>query len=150
MNCIAPPELSDAQLWTYVDGESPPPVLAHLARCQHCYARAMHLARLSGRLKLNLYRLSCPTPIELGDYQLGMLEPVQAGRIARHLDDCPLCSAEIARLSTYLEQLAPEIEGNFFVIVFSVTYLWDNLIVFRSATCMAKGPSCGWTSRSPD
>ena len=111
MNCTAPPELSDAQLWTYVDGESSPPVLAHLARCQHCYARAMQLARLSGRLKLNLYRLPCPTPIELGDYHLGMLDPVQAERIARHLDDCPLCSAEIARLSSYIEQLAPEIEG---------------------------------------
>src|SRR5690348_13938710 len=111
MNCIAPPELSDGQLWAYVDGESSPDVLAHLARCRHCLERAMRLARVSGRLKLRLYRLPCPTSIELGEYHLGVLDRGRAEEIARHLEDCPLCRAEIARLSSYLGQLAPEIEG---------------------------------------
>jgi hypothetical protein len=111
MNCIAPPELSDGQLWAYVDGEAPPDVLAHLARCQHCTARAMRLAGVSGRLKQHLYRLLCPTSIELGEYHLGVLDRVRVEEIARHIEDCPLCRAEIVRLSGYLGQLAPEIEG---------------------------------------
>jgi hypothetical protein len=110
MACILPPELTDRELLMYIDGEANHQVVAHLERCSHCREKAHRLARLQGRLTSQLYRLTCPSPVELGEYRLGLLPRDQAAAVARHLAECPHCAREAAQLTDYLAELAPTLE----------------------------------------
>lgn len=110
MSCIAPPELADRELLAYLDGEEDQRVMSHLERCAHCRERAQRLARLQGRLTVRLGRHGCPTPFELGEHHLGLLPHDRAAAIAKHLAECPRCSAEVAQLKDYLQELAPEVD----------------------------------------
>ncbi|RME44392.1 MAG: hypothetical protein D6791_13280, partial [Chloroflexi bacterium] len=110
MVCAYPPELDEVQLLTYVDGEADRRVAAHVAQCSHCRERAERLARLQHRLTARLYRITCPPPEELGEYHLGMLPREQMAAVARHLDECPYCTQEVAQLREYLSELAPALE----------------------------------------
>jgi len=110
MACVSPPELDDRQLLAYLDGEADPQVASHLKQCPHCREKADALARLSARLTARLYRLTCPSPAELGEYHLGLLLGTQAGAISQHLAECPHCTRELTQLKDYLGELAPELE----------------------------------------
>jgi hypothetical protein len=57
-----------------------------------------------------MYRIACPTPLELGEYHLGVLAGTRANLVARHLDDCPHCSLEVSQLKTYLGDLSADLE----------------------------------------
>ena len=109
MACISPPELDDTALLAYIDGEADPQVVAHLEQCPHCREKARVLARVQDRLTAQLYRLMCPSPLELGEYHLGLLPRDQAAALARHLAECPHCTREAAQLKDYLEQLKPDL-----------------------------------------
>lgn len=110
--CISPPELSDLTLLTYLDGQASPQVAEHLRRCEHCRERAQRLAHLEGRLTAWLYRLTCPSALDLGEYHLGLLSSEQARAVREHLRECPHCSREVAQLESYLSALAPSLEPN--------------------------------------
>lgn len=110
MTCVSPPELDDGELLTYVDGEADRRVVAHLEQCSHCRDKARRLARFQGRLTSQLYRITCPSPLELGEYHLGMLSTAQAETVAEHLVSCPHCAREIAQLEGYLAELEPSLE----------------------------------------
>jgi hypothetical protein len=62
------------------------------------------------RLAARLYRLDCPTPQELGEYQLGILAQPQAAAVAAHLAECPHCMGEVAQLQGYLADLSADLE----------------------------------------
>jgi anti-sigma factor RsiW len=110
MACVSPPELTDRELLTYIDGEADQQVVAHLERCPHCREKAHRLARLQHRLIAQLYRLTCPSSMELGEYHLGLLSREQAAVVARHLAECPHCTREVAQLKDYLTDVAPTLE----------------------------------------
>ena len=110
MNCVSPPALDDSQLLASLDGEAGPQVTEHLARCPYCRLRAAQLGSLQNRLTARLYRLTCPSPLELGDYHLGLLRNEQRAAIAAHLLECPHCTRELAELRSYLRELAPPFE----------------------------------------
>lgn len=110
MTCISPPELDDGTLLIYLDGEADQKVAAHLEQCSHCRERAQRLSRLQERMGAEMYRIACPTPLELGEYHLGVLAGTQANVVARHLDDCPHCSREVSQLNTYLGDLSADLE----------------------------------------
>lgn len=110
MPCEFPPELDDRSLLAYLDGEADRQVVAHLERCPHCRDRATRLAQLQSRLTAELYRLACPSTVELGEYHLGVLLPEQAEAVAHHVAECPHCSRELAQLEDYLAELAPALE----------------------------------------
>jgi hypothetical protein len=109
MLCVWPPELDGRELLTYVDGEADLPVVAHLERCQYCREKAHRLARVQERLIDRLYRLTCPTPAELGEYHLDLLPGDQASAVNTHLTDCPHCSQEFGQLKDYLTELTPDV-----------------------------------------
>jgi anti-sigma factor RsiW len=110
MTCIAPPELTDQELLTYLDGEADVRVIGHLEQCVHCRSRAQDLAHLQERLAAHLYRLDCPSPLQLGEFHLGLLDQEQAAAITRHLAECPHCTNEVAELKGYLAELEPTLE----------------------------------------
>lgn len=110
MTCIRPPELEDAQLLAYLDGEADPATAEHLEKCAHCRERTERLALLSDHLTASLYRATCPSPVELGEYQLRLLDRGDAAAIRGHLAECPHCSREVGQLEIYLGELAPDLE----------------------------------------
>ena len=110
MACVLPPELDDQDLWKYLDGEAGYQVVAHLKGCPYCCERAERLAHLQGRLINRLYRCTCPSPFELGEYRLGLLPHDQAAVVAQHLAECPHCAREDVQLENYLAELAPSLE----------------------------------------
>ena len=110
MPCASPPELNDGELLAHIDGEADRQVEAHLERCAYCRERARRLARLQDRLTAQLYRITCPSPEELGEYHLGILPHDRAAGMARHLAECPHCAREVAQLRGYLARMAPTLE----------------------------------------
>lgn len=110
MTCISLPEVPDRELLGYLDDEADERIAAHLDKCPHCRQRIRHLARLQDRLTARLYRFNCPSPEELGEYQLGVLPRGQVAAVASHLADCLHCTREIAQLEEYLDELTPDLE----------------------------------------
>lgn len=60
--------------------------------------------KLEAGLVAALYRQDCPAVIELGEYQLGLVNEATATRLAAHLERCPHCQAELARLTDFLAE----------------------------------------------
>jgi hypothetical protein len=110
MACVLPPELDDRELLAYLDDEAGHQVVAHLKQCPHCRERADRWAQLQARMTAELFRITCPTTMELGEHHLGLLPGDQSVAVTRHLIECPHCSREVAQLRDYLEELAPELE----------------------------------------
>jgi anti-sigma factor ChrR (cupin superfamily) len=110
MNCISPPELSDRQLLEFLDGEAEPETTHHLGICQYCRNKADALARLQNGLTTRLYRITCPSPLELGEYHLRILPSSQMLVVAQHVRECPHCGAEVAQLETFLKDLTPDVK----------------------------------------
>ncbi len=113
MNCASPPELTDRQLLAYADGEADNQVATHLAQCPYCREKARYLSYWQNQLTAKLYRMTCPSSIELGDYHLGLLPTAQTVSVAQHVSDCPHCQREVAQLRDYLRgELAPALEAD--------------------------------------
>ena len=49
-----------------------------------------------------LYRIDCPPPHALGEYELDLLESQDRIEVARHLTECDACRAELADLRGFL------------------------------------------------
>jgi hypothetical protein len=102
MKCITSPALDNVEIAKYVDGEADDAVVAHIRECPYCSERAQQWTHLQNRLKKQLYRVDCPTPMELGEYHLGLLPALQAQVIDQHLQECVLCRRELARLEEFM------------------------------------------------
>jgi len=107
MNCIFPPELEDKKLLAYLDGEVDQKTKLHLEQCQYCLERAKDLARVHNLLTVRLYRITCPSSLELGEYHLRMLPASQMLIVSQHLRECPHCTREVTALQSYLNELTP-------------------------------------------
>lgn len=58
-----------------------------------------HLQQLLGR--------QCPSPHEIGEFELGLLSSVEMQTIQTHVDDCPHCQQEIGDLRLFLVNAEP-------------------------------------------
>jgi len=56
-----------------------------------------------------LYRADCPPSVELGEFQLGLLERVRSVWMGQHVADCPHCSRELAQLNSFMSQVAAQL-----------------------------------------
>jgi hypothetical protein len=96
----------------FLDGEADPDTKLHLQQCKHCRDRAKTLEREQKLLTSQLYRASCPSTDELGEFHLRMLPSDQMLIISQHVRECPLCTREIDQLKEFLSGLGPAPEGN--------------------------------------
>lgn len=110
MTCTNPPRLGDKELLAYVDGEADHRVISHVEQCSYCSERAECLAHWQTHLTAQLYRHTCPSSLELGEYHLGLLAQDRAMAISQHLDECLHCTSEVTQLRDYLGALAPSLE----------------------------------------
>ena len=109
-NCVFPPELDDKQLLAYLDDpDTHQETARHLEKCSYCREKAQALDGFQKRLTTRLYRITCPSPMELGEYHLRMLPANQNLVVAQHIRDCPHCSQEIAELEGFLHELPSQL-----------------------------------------
>jgi len=97
--CVDPLELEEGELMAYVDGQSDEKVEAHLARCPYCAAQVATYRRTAAVLRAALHRLSCPSPEQLGLYQLNLLPAGERLVLSRHVRECPHCARELEELA---------------------------------------------------
>jgi hypothetical protein len=143
MNCISSPALDDAQVISYVEGEADESVVAHMQECPFCREKASRWAHLQNRLKDQLYRVSCPAPMELGEYRLGLLPAPQVLVVAQHLRECPLCRREVADLDEFLAEPGPQnnLIGTIKVLVAQLMHPNEN--GYRPASMALRGEAKG-------
>ena len=102
MKCITSPALDNVEIAKYVEGEAEAAVVAHIRECPYCSERAQQWTLLQNRLKKQLYRVDCPTPMELGDYHLGFVTDSRKLVVAQHVRECLHCTQELANLKEFL------------------------------------------------
>ncbi len=124
MNCTYPPELSELQLLMAADGEADSAVERHLAGCAYCRQRSTDLARQQEALKQRLWRATCPSALALGEFRMGLCTPAEAAAMARHLAECPHCTAELAELDRFLAEPAPEPSPSALEVVKQRVQVW--------------------------
>jgi hypothetical protein len=107
MKCISSPALDDTQIIAFVEGEADAAVVSHIGECQYCREKARGWTHLQNHLRKQSYRVTCPTPMQLGEYHLGYLPAPDLLVVSQHLRECILCSREVAALENFLTSLAP-------------------------------------------
>ncbi len=58
--------------------------------------------RTEKTLKAILYRLECPSKMDLGEYDLGLLDIFRRNEIAAHTATCPLCQADLVQMRLFM------------------------------------------------
>jgi hypothetical protein len=77
----------------------------HLQHCEICQQRLARYKQVNTYLLSHLYRSQCPTGEELSLYCAGLLPGDERIRIANHVLDCPLCTAEVTETRKFLRTL---------------------------------------------
>jgi hypothetical protein len=106
MNCMSTPEITDTELMKYLDHLASVEVISHVNSCEYCQGRIAQLRRLQEQLSHDLHRMTCPTPVILGEYHLELLTPRQAASVREHVELCPHCQRELEQLDSYLDDLS--------------------------------------------
>lgn len=101
------PHVDDAALMMFLDGEAAMEVAMHISACPQCSQEAEQVRGLQAKLTGRLFRASCPTSLELGEYQLKVVSKERAAQIERHLAVCNDCTQELAQLKTFMSQPDP-------------------------------------------
>ena len=103
--CINPTEIQEGDLLAYTEGEASSAVQDHVQRCVHCAERAAAYGRLDRWLLAGLYRVSCPAPDILAQWQLHLLPAGEELRVAAHVRACPPCTHELEDLAAVDDDL---------------------------------------------
>lgn len=109
VECSAPGSVTEDDLLAAAEGAATPAVLAHLAQCARCASVALGYAQTQRLLAGALFRLDCPSSLDLAEYVAGVLTATQRQTVAAHLVDCVPCTADVAllRAEQRQEQVAP-------------------------------------------
>ncbi len=106
MQCSLPPPLTEDQLSAALDGTADAAVQAHLSRCPYCAEQLAAARQIETALNQQLYRWDAPSPDELADYVLNLLDWSARQRIEAYLQTSPSARAEVAQLRDYLNMAA--------------------------------------------
>lgn len=107
MICQNTPQLDDAELLMALDGEANPEVAMHVSQCPQCQQRAALLASVQQAATARLYRVACPSSLELGEHHMSLLPAVRSAAVQQHVAVCPHCAQELTQLDTFLSSRDP-------------------------------------------
>lgn len=102
MSGANPDAINPDDLVAFVDGEASESLKAQIASDPTLRAVADEYVRTQQHLQRRLYRFDCPSSLVLGEYDLGLLDPLERTRIAAHVVECPRCTAELRMLRDFL------------------------------------------------
>ena len=103
MECSLPPELTEEDLFAFLDGMADTTLQAHLAGCPSCKARYDELANWERSLISKLDRFACPEPQRWVDYHFRFLDNATSETVHIHVEDCPRCQQDLRVLVGFLE-----------------------------------------------
>lgn len=108
-NCPSSMAPSDEELVRYALDEDPLPIGAagHLEHCSICQQRLTSYKQTNDFLLVQLYRHSCPSATLLNHYCADLLADDETMHTAWHIQDCPLCRAEVADIRHVLNNFDP-------------------------------------------
>ncbi|HEY8292343.1 MAG TPA: zf-HC2 domain-containing protein [Thermomicrobiales bacterium] len=97
-----PTPITPEDLIAFADGEASEQIAEQIGADSTLRAAAEAYARTQRQLQDRLYRFDCPPSLVLGEYDLGLLDPLERRRIAAHVVECPHCTAELRMLRDFL------------------------------------------------
>lgn len=103
-HCVEPGSIQEWELEAYANGERHPHVIKHLKICQACRLWVKERREVEAALRHTLYRFDCPTPDVLREYYWDTLPDEQQTSVARHLEACPACQRELAKLQQFMAE----------------------------------------------
>jgi hypothetical protein len=62
------------------------------------------------KLKSLLYRFQCPSTMELGEYELGLLDQFRGRQIETHMMECPRCQADLVQMTQFMAEPMPVLQ----------------------------------------
>jgi len=109
MECLHPMAPGKDDLIKHVlDGESlPEGVSDHIDQCGICQHNLADYQQVENLMVAHLYRSQCPDSMQLSLYCGDYLAAEKQLSIAAHLQQCPLCTAEVAATRQFLAEIEP-------------------------------------------
>src|SRR2546421_2337589 len=115
MDCLDAMAPNDEELLGFALDEQPLSTTTseHLEQCEICQQRLAEYKLVNSSIVSQLYRRLCPSGTQLSLYCADLLPDEERTRIASHILDCPLCTAEVAvtRLFMAMPLLEPSREA---------------------------------------
>lgn len=106
MDCLHAMAPSDEELLGFALDEQPLSTTTrdHLEQCKICQRRLAEYKQVNSSIVSQLYRRLCPSGTQLSFYCAELLPDEERTRIASHVLDCPLCTAEVAVSRRFMAQ----------------------------------------------
>jgi hypothetical protein len=125
MSDTFPPDVTDAELLAYIEGESDGELVERIKQSDMLSKRVHQLRQEIKWLTAHSFRRTCPDTDELGDFHLGVLSAARARAIEQHLARCPFCAREMVQYGRFLGE-PPEQPGLVRRVIVSLAKLLDN------------------------
>jgi len=132
MECSTPPALTDEDLSAILDGEFDHTLQLHLSRCPGCAARLAEMGQMD-EVFHSMRRIECPSPQQIADYHLKLLDAESASVVQQHLAYCPRCQDELAILEDFLAMSSDAPPTN------SIIPLWDTQVTYQARRVETSG-----------
>lgn len=106
MDCLYAKTPADEELLGFALDEQPLSTTTreHLEQCNICQRRLAEYKQVNSSLVSRLYRRLCPNGTQLSFYCAELLPYEEQTRVASHVLDCPLCTAEVAVSRRFMAQ----------------------------------------------
>jgi hypothetical protein len=104
MDCLHAMAPNDEELLGFALDEEAlsAPTREHLEQCEICQQRLATYKQVNSSLVSQLYRRLCPSGTQLSLYCAELLPAEERTRVASHVLDCPLCTAEVAETRRFM------------------------------------------------
>ncbi len=115
MECLHPMAPGKDHLIKYVLNEEnlPEGVSDHVKQCEICQHNLADYEQVENLLVAHLYRSECPDSMQLSLYCGNYLSQEKQASITAHLQQCPLCTAEVAATRQFLFEVEPVATARF-------------------------------------
>lgn len=106
--CIQPDQVHEADYLAALNKDLRPEFERHLAACEFCRHEVEAYRQWDTRLRRQFEFISspartlCPEAQRTGEYALGLMSPVESGKLRQHLAQCPHCTAESDQIRRWL------------------------------------------------
>ncbi|HAT46205.1 MAG TPA: hypothetical protein DCS90_13975, partial [Ktedonobacter sp.] len=104
MDCLHAMAPNDEELLGFALDEEAlsAPTREHLEQCELCQQRLSGYKQVNSAIISQLYRRLCPSGTQLSLYCAELLPVEERTRVASHVLDCPLCTAEVAETRLFM------------------------------------------------